>query len=334
MWSGVFFFVWCVTSLYGQPFAYDLAMRAGSKGDWQKAQSLLNSVLVEQPKNGAVLYDAGVTAYKLGQFDNARAYFDGAIEHNNNDAVLKQQARFNLGNTHLALKKPDLALKQYETVLADCSDHVPAKHNAEIARKMLQEQQQKQQQQNGEGQQDKNNQKSDDQKNQDQNNQSDKSSGEQKEQERKQSSQDQQNQKQSSENKDQKKPGQNEKNDSAKNSDAGSNDPEQEQRAGQQDKQPDNQKMNQQQEGQQPQERKENKKQGPAEGDKNGKKNGSLQSSAPSSAQQQGQKTDEHEAWVVNLLDEQEKREAQGHKQIIKAAVGGQMAGQDGQNCW
>jgi Ca-activated chloride channel family protein len=87
-------------------------------------------------------YQQGVAAYKSGQYDKAANLFKAV----SGDGTPAPDATYNLGNAQLMQEKPELAIISYETVLKQVPNDADAKHNLEIARKMLQQKQEQQKQ--------------------------------------------------------------------------------------------------------------------------------------------------------------------------------------------
>ena len=79
-------------------FGYDRAVHAAQHGDWQYAMQLLKEQLVDASDNADLLYDAGVASFKMGEMDQAHAYFKHAAEHSKADNLLTECSYFNLGN--------------------------------------------------------------------------------------------------------------------------------------------------------------------------------------------------------------------------------------------
>jgi Ca-activated chloride channel family protein len=91
-------------------------------------------------------YQQGVAAYKAAQYAQAAALFKAAASEKNSNLA----AEYNLGNAQLMQNSPEDAIKSYETVLKQNPNDASAKHNLEIARKLLQQKQQQQNQQQSE----------------------------------------------------------------------------------------------------------------------------------------------------------------------------------------
>jgi Ca-activated chloride channel family protein len=127
-------------------WAYGKAISYAQEGDWANAQKQMNQLIVNAPDQADLLYDNGVAAYRLGEFQKAAAYFKEVTELPNVPDNLKKQAHFNLGNSNVTLNQLSDAIKQYQEVLAIDAENEPAKHNLAKVQEMLRQQQQKQQQ--------------------------------------------------------------------------------------------------------------------------------------------------------------------------------------------
>lgn len=130
-------------------FAQSKAVSAANAGDHAKAQQLLNQALVASPHDPVLLYDAGVAACKLAQYELAAGYFEKASVFTEK-ADLKEEALFNAGNAYAHQKRYDDAIKNYEKILTKNPNHERARYNYEQVKKLKeQEEQQQDQQQNG-----------------------------------------------------------------------------------------------------------------------------------------------------------------------------------------
>ncbi len=154
-WKGVFLCLWVLPLHAGLSceWSYSQATSSAQKGDWKETQKCIRSLLVDEPDRPDLLYDAGVTAYKLKEFEKADAYFSAVAEQESAENELKKQAHFNRGNTKVALHKLEDAFAAYEQALAIDSDDQKARHNRDKVKEMLE--QQKEQQQNKPSQEDK-----------------------------------------------------------------------------------------------------------------------------------------------------------------------------------
>lgn len=81
-------------------------------------------------------YNKGVSAYRDKDFQNAEKFFLSEVKKDN--ANLK--SLYNLGNSQLMQLKAEEAIKSYEQVLSKDKNHMDAKHNLEIAKKLLKKQ--------------------------------------------------------------------------------------------------------------------------------------------------------------------------------------------------
>jgi len=180
----IIFLLFFVSSSYasiGSEVAYCRACVDCQKGDWKSAQDKMSALVVDQPDNAELLYDNGVVAYRLHEFEKARAYFDQVTKDMGAPIALKKAAHFNLGNTQVALGKYAEAIEQYEAVLRIDQNDMKAQHNVKKVRELLQEQEQQQKESQGQN-------KSDDQqKGEQQKGEQQDSGGEQKQQDQQQS---------------------------------------------------------------------------------------------------------------------------------------------------
>ena len=156
----------------------DYATHIAHCGDWKRSNQMLANLTVKDPDSADLLYDSGVAAFKISEFEKAHAYFNNAKKSSNASEILKKQACFNLGNTCVELKKFEDAIAQYKQVLFFDAHDEKAKHNLEVVKNMLEQQknqdQKKEQQQkkekNNKNSQEKKENDSDDQKSNEQQN--------------------------------------------------------------------------------------------------------------------------------------------------------------------
>lgn len=144
--------IFCITFfsfsfLHGNFLQRSQAANAAQKKDWKAAEDQFVQLMINNPDDPVLLYDAGVVSFEQKKFENAHAYFKNASTSKNANALVKEQACFNLGNTCVELKKLEDAITHYEEVLVLNADNEKAKHNLEIVKKMLEEQKQQEQQQ-------------------------------------------------------------------------------------------------------------------------------------------------------------------------------------------
>ena len=131
------------------------ALREYQSGNYSIALKDFQNALQKKPDDLRLQFNAGATAYRLGEFEQARKYFEETV--NAQDLNLQQQAYYNLGNTLYRLgeqasdpkKKTEpweLALKQYDSAIRLNTNDVDAQFNRDFVRKKLDELKQQQQQ--------------------------------------------------------------------------------------------------------------------------------------------------------------------------------------------
>lgn len=86
-------------------------------------------------------YQKGVAQYRAGDYQGAAQSFAQS-----NKPGAQEKARYNLGNAQLMGGQIEEAIKTYEGLLKENPDHEDARHNLEIARKLLKQQQKDQNQ--------------------------------------------------------------------------------------------------------------------------------------------------------------------------------------------
>ena len=185
-------------------------------GNFDKARKVFEQQLKGSPDSREVQFNAGASAYKLGDFEQAISHFTSALLSENNK--LREDAAYNLGNslvrrgeaaTDKTAKKADWknAIEQYTEALNLDLKNKQAQENRDIVKKLLEELEKQEKQQDKK--QDQKDQKKD--QNKDQKDQQDKQDQQNKDQKDQQDKQDQQNKdqkdqqdKQDQQNKDQK----------------------------------------------------------------------------------------------------------------------------------
>jgi len=100
---------------------------AFDRGDYEAAAGLFGTP-----------YRRGVAEYKAKKYDEAAKSFAEET-----DPQRRLDAEYNLGNAQLMANHPDQALARYEAYLKERPDDKAAQHNLEVARKLLEQQQQK-----------------------------------------------------------------------------------------------------------------------------------------------------------------------------------------------
>jgi len=331
-----------LTSSLHALFDHDKAVCAAQQGDYARALSLLQRSVTNTPDDPSVVYDAGVAAYKTGDLEQADAYFSATAESPKAEQSLREQAYFNRGNVHATQKKYREAIEDYTKALEINPDNERTKHNLEIVKKLLQEQQKQEQQQQkkdndkdkdkSQQQQDKDqqNKNNDDQQDNDDDNNGDQQSqsksggkGDSPEQEKAQKKDGRQDKGNGSERE--------RKDEGKQKGDQGERD-----KPKQNMQQPDKQNPG---DSEREKQQRENKAQHAKSNEKQKQQEQSQQGSvAQNSAQQQDSMNNEAlsklDARLVKVLAEQEKHDAQLNKKMIKATVGNTVVGYEGQNCW
>lgn len=342
----------------GIDYAYGSAIAAAQTGDWKKAQQGLTAQVVDAPDRADLLYDNGVASYRLSEFEKAAAYFQSVAKSDTASADLKKQAYFNLGNTHVALKNLQEAIADYQAVLDIDSENEPAKHNLEKVRQMLAQQQQQDNQNNDQ--------------NDDQNQDQQKKGSDQNKKDSQHGDSDDKNQESNDSNEQSSDNGGNEKDqqkdnkqDDKKNQESSGGKQEKEQSSdqqqeGQEENDSDNKSNEQQSNNQQddfsdghdsssqPEQSADQSGQQPAaEPDSQASQEDEKEQEIDASTMDDGenerlmeeqqaleQKLGNGKKWMARLLDRQEKEDEKAQKQLVKATIDKQLAGQHGQNCW
>ena len=185
-------------------------------GNYDKARKVFEQQLKKSPDSREVQFNAGASAYKLGDFEQAISHFTSALLSEDNK--LREDAAYNLANSLVrrgeaasdkSAKKSDWknAIEQYTEALNLDSKNKQAQENRDIVKKLLEEldKQEKQQDKKQDQKKDqKDQQNKQDQQNKDQKDQQNKQDQQNKDQKDQQNKQDQQNKDQNSQD-DQKK---------------------------------------------------------------------------------------------------------------------------------
>ena len=136
----------CITGTACALFDYDRAVGAAQKEQWAAAGEQFKSLVTAHPDQPDLLYDAGIVAHKNEDYEQAKALFESAAQHEKAPRRLKEQAYFNKANTHVKQEQLKEALSAYDQVLMLNPENEQAKHNAEAVKKMLEQKEQQQQQ--------------------------------------------------------------------------------------------------------------------------------------------------------------------------------------------
>src|SRR5229473_8594787 len=126
----VYFFIFIIFNTFNliHSFSYDSAIYTAQKGNWKDAHAALNSMITHNPDSADVIYDAGVTAYNLGNHCQAATCFMRAA-HCGADNDICFRGHFNAGNAYVDQKNLKSALEQYDKALAIEPDNEYARHN-------------------------------------------------------------------------------------------------------------------------------------------------------------------------------------------------------------
>ena len=158
-----------------------------NKQDFEKAEVEYRKALDTKEDSYEAAFNLGDALYKQKKYEEALQQFDNLVE-GETDKERLGELYHNIGNTFLAMNKPQESIEAYKQSLLNRPASQDTKYNLEFARQLLQQQQQNQQQDNN--QQDKNNQ----QQNQDQQNQNQQNQEQNKDQQNKNQQNQEQNQ--------------------------------------------------------------------------------------------------------------------------------------------
>ena len=193
--------VWLALLILIMATASSATPRAETKRGNKAAQDSLaddamlhyKQALEQKGDSSVILYDLGNLMYQGKQFEPAEKSYLSSIDPNS--PVEDQAAAFyNLGNTYFESQKYDKAAQAYVEALKRTPTDAEAKYNLELARRMLQQQQQQQKQDQQKQDQDQN--KQDQQQQQQPQQDQDKKEEEKQQQDQQQQQQDQQQQEQ------------------------------------------------------------------------------------------------------------------------------------------
>ena len=340
-------------------FKQDRAAYAAQQESWDSAKSLLKELVRDNPDDPSLVYDAGVSSYKLGEIAQARGYFQQAAASPKADPNLKEQSLFNLGNTYMNDEEYKQAIEAYEQALKINPDNERTKHNKKIAEEKQRQKEQQQKQDEKKNDQD----KKDDQdkknpdrpepdegnKDQDQNQDQDKQDQNQQDQNKDQKDKgsqdkgDQDKQQKQDEGKDQQgneSPDEKEgKQDKQKGGNQGQDKKQKKEQkksdAGDQD-QGDQEKKQKEESDSGKSEKQKDKQEKKQQGSQEGKSDKKGQGAQAAGAEKEGEDPafKNMKPQLARMLQAQESSDAQLQKQLIKAQVGNQMGARDGENCW
>ena len=118
------------------------AASAYKKGDFKAAQDIYKKQLIDEPDNGQLLFNLGDSAYRLQEYQQARAYFSQAAELLTKNRELQEQAYYNAGNAYFKEKKLQESLELYHKVLELNPENEKALHNKKVVEELLKQKEQ------------------------------------------------------------------------------------------------------------------------------------------------------------------------------------------------
>jgi len=124
--------------------------RAGDKAydraQYREAESAYRSALEKSPADAAAAYNLGNAQYLQGNWEDAAKQFESAADKAPNREI-RADALHNLGNAQLKQQQYDKAVKSFEQSLRLRPGDPGTRHNLQMAKQKLREQQQQQPQQ-------------------------------------------------------------------------------------------------------------------------------------------------------------------------------------------
>lgn len=118
-------------------FEYQRALSALENNDLESASEFMGAALLDKPFDPSRLYDAGVIAYKKGDFKQARDYFSASSDQAGSNEKLLEKVHFNAGNAEFKLNELEKAVEQYDLTLAINPDNEQALANRKMVAVML-----------------------------------------------------------------------------------------------------------------------------------------------------------------------------------------------------
>jgi len=149
------------TCLYGD----DEGLNNYKNKKFEEAKSYYEQVIANTEENSAAVLGLGASQYQLGDIPNAAKSFEEAIK--SEDKEIQEKAYYNLGNAIYDQQRPQESIAFYRKALELNPNDNDAKFNYELAKYLVQEQQQDRNQENQDDQQNNQDQQSNDQNNQD-----------------------------------------------------------------------------------------------------------------------------------------------------------------------
>ena len=197
-----------VLSLQNVILGDDKASKLYKKGEFGEAIKLYDRIINEHPEWSEAHFGKGASLFRDNRIDEAVVEFEKAIP--SKDPIQKSAAFYNIGNALMKSQKMEEALHFYQKSLELNPKDFDAKHNFELVKRMMQEQQkQNKDQQNKDKDKDKDKDKQQEQQQKEnQENKKEQKQDQQKEEKKEEQKQDQQEQQQNKQ--DEKKQNQNE----------------------------------------------------------------------------------------------------------------------------
>jgi len=170
------------------------ANEAYKNKDYETAERLFREAIAQNPEDQRLYYNLATTLAAQGKSDEAMAMYN-QFKSLTDVASDKANADYNVGKSLADQEKWEDALKAFQSALIQNPNDAEAKHNFELAKQKLQEQQKKEQEQDQDQNQDQNkDQKDNEKKEQDQNQDQKDQDQKQQDQQQNQDQQDQQQQ--------------------------------------------------------------------------------------------------------------------------------------------
>ena len=126
----------------GMVFAQDDGLKAYRNGDYEHARHYYESILEEKDEDAAAQFGLGTTAFQQQDFQGALDAFQWALE--TEDKELRSKAYYNMANTLVNQKMNEEALVFYRKALELNPGDKDTKHNYEMLRYQQQQEQQQQ----------------------------------------------------------------------------------------------------------------------------------------------------------------------------------------------
>jgi Ca-activated chloride channel family protein len=162
--------------------------------EYDEALTEYRNAQVLAPELRELFLNAGDALFRKGELEGAITEFERAAAAG--DSLVASSASYNAGNAYLGTGQIEAAIEAYKAALRQSPGDEDAKHNLELARLMLEQQQQQDQDQQDQEKQDQQNQDQQDQEKQDQQNQDQQDQDQQNQDQQDQEQQDQQQQEQ------------------------------------------------------------------------------------------------------------------------------------------